>query len=117
MCRSAGGEGQLCDSYCQNHVAAEVAQGVTADSFAYRHIREGSTSVGIVWVDEISMLGIDLLKELNHLSLRVPPVQFILSGDFNQYSPMFDNFMGGPVGNAFEGSSLLQSLQAGISSN
>ena len=97
----------------KTHVAAEVAQGVTADSFAYRHIREGGTSADIVWVDEISMLGIDLLKELNHLSLRPKPVQFILSGDFNQFSPMFDNFMGEPVRKEFEGSSLLHSLAGG----
>ena len=78
----------------KTHAAAEVAGGSTCDSFAYRYIREGCTGVDIVWCDEISMLGIELLKELSHLSLRDPPVQFILSGDFNQFSLMFDCFMG-----------------------
>ena len=97
----------------KTHTAAEVAGGSTLDSFAYRYIREGCTAVNAVWVDEISMLGIGLLKEINHLSLREPPVQFILSGDFNQFHPMFDSFLGAPVAKEFEHSSLLHSLVGG----
>ena len=33
------------------------------------------------------MLDMGLLQELNHLSLRDPPVQCFLSGDFYQYKP------------------------------
>ena len=43
----------------------------------------------------------------------IPPVQFILSGDFNQYEPFFNNFRGQAVNKAFKDSDLLALLCGG----
>ena len=97
----------------KTHVAAKVAGGGTIDHFAYRHIREGGTSVDVVWVDEVSLLDIDLLTELNHLCFRPAPVQWLLSGDFHQYLPFFNSFRGQPVTKSFEHSELLHHMAGG----
>lgn len=39
-----------------------------------------------------------------------PRVQFVLSGDFEQYRPFFNTFMGQPVTKSLQGSALLHSL-------
>ena len=97
----------------KTHVSSGVIDGQTADSFAYRYVREGGCGADVIYVDELSMLNIQLLHDILHLSLRDPPPQFILSGDFSQYSPAFDFFMGEPVAKGFETSSLLHSLAQG----
>ena len=60
------------------------------------------------------MLDIGLLCELNHLSFREPPVQWILSGDFNQYLPFFNCFHGKAFHKEFESSALLHILAGGV---
>jgi hypothetical protein len=65
-------------------ISVAVAEGDTADHFAWKNVREGGTGVDVIWVDEVSMLDIDLLCDLSHVSFRDPPPQWILSGDFNQ---------------------------------
>lgn len=97
----------------KTHNAAMVSGGDTADHFAWKHIREGSFGADVLWIDEISMLDVALLQELCHLSFRQPPVQFILSGDFNQYDPFFNCFAGEPVRESFEHSQLLRDLSGG----
>jgi hypothetical protein len=97
----------------KTHVAAKVAGGGTIDHFAWRHIREGGTNVDVVWVDEVSLLDIDLLTELNHLCFRPAPVQWLLSGDFNQYLPFFNSFRGQAVTKSFECSELLYHMAGG----
>jgi hypothetical protein len=97
----------------KTHNAALVAGGDTADHFAWKHVREGGTGADVIWVDEISMLDIGLLQDLNHLSRRDPPVQWILSGDFNQYQPFFNTFLGHPVQRSFKDSDLLALLCGG----
>ncbi len=97
----------------KTHNAAVVAGGDTADHFAWRHIKEGGIGADVIWVDEVSMLGIELLQDLNHASFREPPIQWILSGDFNQYEPFFNSFMGGPVSKSLKGSELLCALSGG----
>lgn len=97
----------------KTHNAALVAGGDTADHFAWKHVREGGTGTDVVWADEISMLDTALLQDLNHLSFRDPPVQWILSGDFNQFEPFFNTFLGQPVQRSFNNSDLLALLCGG----
>ncbi len=97
----------------KTHNAAMVAGGDTADHFIWRHVREGGSGADVIWVDEISMLDVALLQDLNHASFRDPPLQWILSGDFNQYAPFFDSFMGKSTVTPFKGSDLLHSLSGG----
>ena len=80
-------KGRRVVTIAKTHNAALVAGGDTADHFAWKHIREGGTGTDVIWVDEVSMLDIQLLQDLNHASLSGPPIQWILSGDFNQYQP------------------------------
>jgi hypothetical protein len=97
----------------KTHNAAMVAGGDTADHFVWRHVREGATGANTIWVDEVSMLDLGLLQDLNHASFREPPIQWILSGDFNQYEPFFNTFMGETVSKSLNGSALLHSLCGG----
>ena len=106
-------QGKRITILAKTHNAAMVAGGDTADHFAYKHIREGGASTDVVWVDEISMLDLALLQDLNHLSFRKPRVQFILSGDFNQYEPFFNSFLGEPVRIPLRDSQLLYDLSEG----
>jgi hypothetical protein len=97
----------------KTHNAAAVAGGDTCDHFAWRHIREGGTGADVIWVDEVSMLDVKLLCDLNHASFREPPIQWILSGDFNQYEPFFNTFRGEAVEKIFEECELLHALADG----
>ena len=97
----------------KTHAAAAVADGDTADHFAWKHVREGGTGVDVIWVDEVSMLDVELLCDLSHVSFRDPAPQWILSGDFNQYPPFFNSFRGKPFAKPFEASSLLHGLAGG----
>jgi hypothetical protein len=97
----------------KTHNAAQVAGGDTVDSFVWRHVREGATGADVIWVDEIPMLDIGLLQDLNHASYRKPAIQWILSGDFNQYTPFFQSFLGKPVTKTLEDSDLLHLLTGG----
>ena len=94
----------------KTHAAAAVADGDTADHFAWKYVHEGGTGVDVIWVDEISMLDIELLCDLSHLTFRDPSPQWILSGDFNQYEPFFNAFRGKPFLKSFEHSTLLRIL-------
>jgi hypothetical protein len=106
-------QGKRVIALAKTHAAAAVAEGDTCDHFAWKHVREGGTGVEVIWVDEISMLDIELLCDLNHVSFRDPPPQWILSGDFNQYTPFFNAFRGQSFSKSFEGSSLLRNLAGG----
>ena len=107
-------QGKRIVTIAKTHVAAAVAGGATVDHFAWRFVREGGTGADVIWVDEVSMLDLELLCELSHASFRDPPPQWVLSGDFNQYLPFFDTFKGAPVQKSFEGSSLLHLLSGGV---
>ena len=97
----------------KTHNAAWVASGDTCDHFAHRYIREGGTAANVIWVDEVSMLDCALLQEFNHLSFKQPPVQWILSGDSNQYLPFFNTFRGAEVTRSFQECELLHALSGG----
>ena len=83
------------------------------DHFSWKHVREGGTGVDVIWVDEVSMLDIELLFDLSHVSFREPEPQWLLSGDFNQYLPFFNAFRGQPFAKPFENSALLFHLAGG----
>ena len=95
-------QGKTVIALAKTHAAAAIAEGDTADHFAWKNVREGGTGVDVIWVDEVSMLDIDLLCDLSHVSFREPPPQWILSGDFNQYLPFFNTFLGKPFSKPFE---------------
>lgn len=103
-------QGKRVIALAKTHAAAAVADGDTADHFAWKHVREGGTGVDVIWVDEVSMLDIELLCDLSHVSFRDPAPQWILSGDFNQYEPFFNAFRGKPFTKQFEHSALLRLL-------
>jgi hypothetical protein len=106
-------QGKKVISLAKTHAAAAITEGDTVDHFSWKHVREGGTGVDVIWVDEISMLDIELLCDMNHVDFRDPPPQWILSGDFNQYLPFFNNFRGKNFFKSFEGSGLLHQLAGG----
>ena len=67
----------------------------------------------MLWIDEISTLGITQLFDINHTSFREPRPQYILSGDFAQHKPFFNTLAGQPVTKMFDRSALLSELCGG----
>ena len=100
-------------SLAKTHAAAAITEGDTVDHFSWKHVREGGTGVDVIWVDEVSMLDIELLCDLSHANFRDPPPQWILSGDFNQYLPFFNSFRGKAFSKSFEDSELLHAFVGG----
>jgi hypothetical protein len=105
--RAAGKRVQI---VAKTHVAADVAGGDTVDHFVHRHVRNGGTSADVIVVDEVSMLNAALLIDLNHLTFRPKPVQWVLVGDFNQLLPRDDDLWRGGKLPAFEHSGLLKTM-------
>jgi hypothetical protein len=73
-------DGKRVDCISKTHTASERMGGVTADHYVRRHILHGSCTCHVLWIDEISQLDCALWAQLNKLD-----VQFLLSGDFNQF--------------------------------
>jgi hypothetical protein len=91
----------------KTHTASSRIGGVTADHWVRRHILNGAATADVLWIDECYQLETNLWSQLNKLSGR----QFILSGDPNQFSPLFDNWRGVSVPeDAFQCSNLLKAL-------
>ena len=65
-------QGKRVIALAKTHAAAAVACGDTADHFAWKNVREGGTGVDVIWVDEVSMLDVELLCDLSHVSFRDP---------------------------------------------
>jgi hypothetical protein len=102
-------DGKRVDCISKTHTASERMGGVTADHYVRRHILHGSCSCHVLWIDEISQLDCSLWAQLNKLD-----VQFLLSGDFNQFPALFDSWRGSPVEEgAFQRSALLHRLAGG----
>ena len=80
---------------------------MTADHYVRRHMLHGSCDADVICVDEISQLDIGLWTQLNKLKGR----QWILSGDFNQFAPIFNSWRGCSIADdALEKSRFLHSL-------
>jgi hypothetical protein len=105
--RAAGKRVQI---IAKTHVAADVAGGDTVDHFVHRHVRNGGTGADVIVVDEVSMLNAALLVDLNHLTFRPRPAQWVLVGDFNQLLPRDDDVWRGVRLPAFEHSDLLKTM-------
>ena len=92
--------------------AAARIGGVTADFFARRRLLHGSLgATTTIWIDEISQVDVQLWNAFN----RVPEgIQFILSGDFNQFPALWNTFRGDTVHvEALERSAFLRDLCGG----
>ena len=71
-----------------------MRRGVTADHYVRRHIIHGACTADYLWVDEISQVDIGNLCQLNKLCYT--KVGFLLSGDFNQFPPLFNGPLSAP---------------------
>ncbi len=104
--------GKRVDIVSKTHVASQRAGGVTADHWVRRHVLNGVPSCDVLWIDEISQLDVGLWLQLSKLSFT--GMQFLLSGDFNQFSPIGNSFRGSLIEeDAFEASGLLHTLAGG----
>ena len=66
----------------------------------------------VLWIDEISQLDTALLSQINKLTYT--NVQFLLSGDFNQFPPIGDSYRGSVIPEGtFQNSKLLHRLASG----
>jgi hypothetical protein len=91
----------------KTHTASSRIGGCTADHWVRRHILNGAATADTLWVDECYQLETNLWSQINRLGGR----QFILSGDPNQFAPLFDSWRGVAVPeDAFQRSNLLLSL-------
>ncbi len=103
---------KVVDIISKTHTASRRAGGVTADHWVRRHVMHGSPKCAVLWIDEISQLDVGLWLQINKLATT--EMRFLLSGDFNQFAPIGNNFRGAPVLEmAFEQSGLLHTLAGG----
>ena len=73
-------------------------------------ILHGACLADVIWVDEISQLEVTLWAQLNKLKDQ----QWLLSGDFNQFPPIYNSWKGCVLEeDAFEKSGLLHELAGG----
>jgi len=101
--------GKRVDIISKTHTASERAGGCTADHYVRRHILHGACLADVIWVDEISQLEVTLWAQLNKLKR-----QWLLSGDFNQFPPIYNSWRGCVVDEgSFERSGLLHELAGG----
>jgi hypothetical protein len=77
----------------KTHVASSRVGGVTADHFVKRYILHGVCNYDVVWVEEFGQIDVALWCELNKLK----QVQWLLSGDPDQFEPIGNNFRGSRV--------------------
>jgi hypothetical protein len=105
-------DGKVVDIISKTHTASRRAGGVTADHWVRRHVMHGVPRCDVLWIDEISQLDVGLWLQVNKLANTA--MQFLLSGDFNQFSPLGNTFRGATVNeSAFELSGLLHTLCGG----
>ena len=105
--------GEKVDIISKTHVASRRAGGVTADHWVRRYVINGSPKCTVLWIDEISQLDVGLLLQICKLTF-CENVRFILSGDFNQFAPIANNFRGTPIEeDALRRSNLLHTMASG----
>ena len=96
----------------KTHSASSRAGGVTAYHWVRRHVINGACSADALWIDEIGQLDIELLAALNRLTYL--DKQILMSGDFQQMSPIGNAWRGTPVlEDALAKSRLLHTLAGG----
>ena len=100
------------DIISKTHCASSRAGGVTADHYVRRYILHGTCTADYLWIDEVSQADIGILCQLNKLTYT--NVKFLISGDFNQFAPLFNTYKGAQVpDDAFERSRLLHRMAGG----
>ena len=105
--------GEVVNTISKTHVASRRAGGVTADHWVRRHVINGSPKCTVLWIDEISQLDVGLLLQISKLTF-CQDIRFLISGDFNQFEPIGNNFRGAPVGeDALQRSNLLHTMANG----
>ena len=94
----------------KTHSAVQNAEGsCTADHFCYRYVKHGSFCANVLVVEELSQIDISIWAELGRL--QFVGKQFICLGDFNQFSPIGNQWRGTPVPvDALESSGFLREL-------
>ena len=101
--------GKYIDVNSKTHVASNRAGGVTADHWVRRYVIDGAPSCNCIWIDEISQLDVGLWLQLSKLTYI--GTQFLLSGDFNQFSSIGNSFRGSRISeDAFENSGIATHL-------
>jgi hypothetical protein len=88
--------GKKVDIIAKTHTASARAGGVTADHYVRRAILHGACTVDVIWVEEVSQIECSLWAQLNKVNK-----QWILSGDFNQFPPVFDSWRGCEVSEGY----------------
>ena len=104
--------GKRVDVISKTHAASRRANGKTADHWVRKYVLCGGVYCDVLWIDEISQVDAGLLLQLSKLTYR--KMQFVLSGDFNQFPPIGSCFRGAAVSDdAFETSRLLHTMAQG----
>ncbi len=90
-------QGIDCRKICLTHCGARnVGEGgLTACSFVLRNVLHGTFNGGVVMIDEISFMSLELLAALEHLRLK--GVRLICFGDYLQFTPISNQWRGTPV--------------------
>ncbi len=105
--------GETVNIISKTRVASRRAGGATADHWVRRHIINGAPKCTLLWIDEISQIDVGLLLHICKLTYS-QDIRFILSGDFNQFAPIGNNFRGTPVAeDALQRSNLLHTMTSG----
>ena len=81
--------GKKTDPISKTHTASQRIKGVTADHYIRRHVLHGISTADCVWVDEFGQIEHSIWCELNKLEN-----QWILSGDENQFLPIWSSYRG-----------------------
>ncbi len=105
--------GEKVDIISKTHIASRRAGGVTADHWVRRNVVNGSPKCTVLWIDEISQIDVGLLLQICKLTYA-GNIRFLLSGDFNQFAPIGNNYRGTPVPeDAVQRSNLLHTMTSG----
>jgi hypothetical protein len=81
--------GKKVDRISKTHCASERIKGVTADHYVRRYVLHGISTCDTVWVDEFGQIEHSIWCELNKLEK-----QWIISGDENQFRPIWSSYRG-----------------------
>ncbi|MEY2711040.1 MAG: hypothetical protein RL487_823 [Actinomycetota bacterium] len=94
----------------KTHVATRNAEGdCTLDRFARRYVAQGTCPYDVLVIDEISQVDVALLVDLGKCAMLGK--QIIVIGDFNQFTPIADQWKGSVVPDgAAENSQFLKAL-------
>ena len=107
-------EGKNVDIISKTHAAVQnFGEGaVTADHWIFRHVKNGSPNCKILVIDEITQIEIQLWNDIAKAALK--NIQFILSGDFKQFSAIAEHWCGTSVKEgALKNSDMLLDLAGG----